>query len=146
MNKEQFEQCWAILETIGRPQANRKPQWERIVGKLDFDRVKGFLEKWGKSSLPSPEDVKEGIRSAKVESTGVDCAACHGSGGIPALVITPEGTRTEYGARCHCAAGSRMSALPTLDQLRPKGGQVIVNATLTQRRETGPVVVVERLF
>jgi hypothetical protein len=36
-----------------------------------------------------------------------------------------------------------MSALPTVDQLRPKGGQVIVNPTLAQRRETGPFVVVE---
>lgn len=143
MNKEQFEQCWTILETIGRPQANRKPQWERIVGKLDFDRVKVFLEGWGKSSLPSPEDVKEGTRSAKQEGPAVDCATCHGLGGMPTLVITSEGVRTEYGARCHCAAGARTSALPTVDQLRPKGGQVITNPTLAQRRETGPLVVVE---
>lgn len=146
MNQEQFEECWSILETIGRPQANRKPQWDRILRPLDFDRVRGFLLKWGKSSLPSPDDVVLGVRSGKIEVILVDCATCKGSGQVCALVVTPEGKRTEYGARCHCVAGRKYGALPTVDQLRPKGGQVITNPTLAQRRETGPVVVMEKLF
>ena len=142
MSDEEFGECWLIAGTIG-VQAKKREQWERTVKGLDFERVKQFLEGWARKEAPSPKDVQDGIRSGRREAPKVDCSACHGSGGIPALVITSEGTRTEYGARCHCVAGSRMSALPTVDQLRPKGGQVITNPTLTQRRETGPVVVVE---
>lgn len=145
MNQEEFEECWLIAGTV-RVQAARKAQWERTVRPLPFDRVKRFLESWAKSQAPSPEDVIQGIRSGKAEVIRVDCATCGGHGTIPALVVTPEGKRTECGARCHCVAGRRYAALPTVDQLRPKGGQVITNPTLAQRRETGPVVVVEKLF
>ena len=138
MNTEEFEECWLIAGTVRVPPA-RKAQWERTVRPLPFDRVKQFLEGWAKSQAPSPEDVIQGIRSGKAREVRVDCAICGGYGTAPTLAVTPEGKRTEYGARCHCVAGRRYGALPTVDQLRPTGGQVFINPTLTQRRETGSV-------
>lgn len=145
MNTEEFEECWLIAGTI-RVQPGRRAQWERTVRPLPFDRVRRFLEGWAKSQAPSPEDVQNGIRSGKSEGPKVSCASCGGHGQIPALQVTADGRRMEVGCRCHCAAGASVSALPTLDQARPPGGQIIPHPTLAQRRETGPVVLVERLF
>ena len=139
MTDEEFGECWLILETIGRPAAHKKGQWVRIIRPLDYDRVKRFLEKWAKSSLPSPEDVLNGIRSGKSETVRTTCNTCNGYGQVPVLAITAEGSRKELGCRCECPAGASVSALPTPAQVRPPGGQVILNPTLAQRRETGSV-------
>ena len=145
MNQEEFEECWLIAGTV-RVQAARKAQWERTVRPLPFDRVKRFLETWAKSQAPSPEDIIQGIRSGKAEAIRVDCATCGGHGTVPVLAVTVDGNRTEFGARCDCTAGRRFVLLPTLDQFRERYAQTITNPTLAQWRETGPVVVVERLF